>query len=223
MAGSQLFLIVVLAMVAAIILFRLYTVLGRRTGNERPPGEKWNMRGVPEPNSPPSGPAENVVALPGRTAPAAADPLSQALTDIKLADRTFETEHFLSGARKAYEMIVTAYAAGDRATLKPLLSDEVFGAFEGVMKSREERNEKVTFSFVGFKSVKIVQAELKGRNAEVTIEFAAQYVSSTADASGTVVEGDPKAMRDVVDHWTFARDLKSSNPNWILVATSSPA
>ncbi|HEY5049035.1 MAG TPA: Tim44/TimA family putative adaptor protein [Rhizomicrobium sp.] len=224
MASSQLFLILVLAMVAGIILFRLYSVLGRRTGNERQPGEKWRFGRLPEaPAVPPPKPAtDNVVALPSRTAPPA-DGVPQGLVDIKLADRSFETDHFLTGAQKAYEMIVEAYAAADRATLKPLLSDEVYAAFDSVMSGREGRNEKVTFAFGGFKSAKILHAEMKGRMAEITVEFSAQYTTSTANAAGTVVDGDSGAMRDVLDRWTFARDVKSGDPNWILVATSGGA
>lgn len=225
MANSQLFLILVLAMVAGIILIRLYSVLGRRTGNEREPGEKWRFRGLSgqaaAPTETPA--ADNVVVLPTRAAPLASDGVAQGLVDIKLADRSFETDHFMSGARKAYEMIVKAYAACDRATLRPLLSDEVYAAFDSVMVARDARNEKVAFAFGGFTSVKIVHAEMKGRSAEITVEFAAQYTSSTTNATGGVVDGDPKAAQNVVDHWTFARDLKSSDPNWILVATSGGA
>jgi predicted lipid-binding transport protein (Tim44 family) len=223
MANSQLLLILVLAMVAGGILLRLYSVLGRRTGNEREPGEKWRFRGVSgQPAAPlDSAATDNVVPLPARSAPAATDPLAQALMDIKLADRNFETEHFLSGARKAYAMILTAFARSDRATLRPLLSDEVNAAFNAEMTARDGRGEKVTFSFGSFTSVKIVHAELKGRTAELTVEFLAQYLSSTVNASGTLVDGDPDHMRSVSDHWTFAREIKTNSPNWILVATSA--
>jgi predicted lipid-binding transport protein (Tim44 family) len=225
MANSQLFLILVLAMVAGIILIRLYSVLGRRTGNEREPGEKWRFRGLPGQSAAPAETpvADNVVALPTRATSTANDAVAQGLVDIKLADRSFETDHFVAGARKAYEMIVKAYAACDRATLRPLLSDEVYAAFDSVMSARDARDEKVAFTFGGFSGVKIVHAEMKGRSAEITVEFAAQYTSSTTNATGGIVDGDPKAAQNVVDHWTFARDLKSSDPNWILVATSGGA
>jgi predicted lipid-binding transport protein (Tim44 family) len=219
MVNSQLFLILVFAMVAGIILFRLYSVLGRRTGNERDP--EGRLRSLPGAARAPSG--NNVIALPPRAGPQSSDPAQQGLTDIKFADRSFETEHFLSGARKAYEMIVTAYAADDRATLRPLLSGEVYSAFESVMSAREARQEKTKFEFKGFSSAKIVHAELKARMAEVTVEFCAQYVTSTCNAAGAVVEGDPNAAHDVIDQWTFARDTGASDPNWILVATHSPA
>ncbi len=219
MVNSQLFLILVLAMVAGIILFRLYSVLGRKTGNEREPDGRWHS--LPSAAPAPSG--DNVIALPPRTGPQSSDTVQQGLIDIKLADRSFETDHFLTGARKAYEMIVTAYAGGDRATLRPLLSDEVYSAFDSVMNAREARQEKAKLEFKGFSSVKIVHAELKARMAEVTVEFCSQYASSTSNAAGAVVEGDPNVAHDVTDHWTFARDTGASDPNWILVATHTPA
>jgi predicted lipid-binding transport protein (Tim44 family) len=220
MADSQLLGILLIAMVAGIILFRLYTVLGRRTGNEREPQERLRRIGGTAPSA-----SDNVVALPDRAAasdpPAqSGDPVSKGLLDIKLADRSFETGHFLDGARQAYQMIVAAFAARDRATLRPLLSDEVYSAFDSVMRGREERNETVTYSFEGYKTVRIVHAEMKGRTAEITVEFTAQFISVTNDASGAVVEGDQKAVRDVVDVWSFTRDTRTSDPNWILVATT---
>ncbi len=215
---AQLLGIIFFAMVAGVVLFRLYSVLGRRTGEERPPQEGLNAR---------LGGQENVVTLPDRAAlrePATADrptdPLQRGLLDIKLADRNFEDDHFVTGAKSAFEMIVTAYAAGDRATLKPLCSEEVFSAFDTGIRTREEAKQKTSFTFVGFKNAAITHAAFKGRNAEVTVTFDAQYISATLDAAGTVVEGDTKTVRDVTDIWTFARDVRASDPNWILVATA---
>lgn len=214
--NAQLLEILFFAMVAGLVLFRLYSVLGRRTGNERPPQENVNARYSSN---------DNVVKLPDRAPPrdvasTPADPLQRALLDIKLADKGFEEEHFLSGAKAAFEMIVTAYAAGDRATLKPLLSDEVFSAFDSGIRARESAKLKTAFTFVGFKDAKITHAAMKGRTAEVTAMLNAQYISATTDANGTVVEGDTKTVKDVTDIWTFARDTRSSDPNWHLVATS---
>ncbi|MEJ0027770.1 MAG: Tim44/TimA family putative adaptor protein [Rhizomicrobium sp.] len=220
MPNAQYLEILVLAVVAAVILFRLYTVLGRRTGNERPPQESYRLSGNPPADAPPK---ENVVTLPSRSEQIAerpADPVARGLFDIKLADRTFETEHFLAGARAAYETIVTAFARGDRATLKPLLSAEVFAAFAGVIAGREQRRETVDFTFVGFKDVKIVHAALKNRAAEITVAIGAQFISATVDADGKAIEGDAKSVRDVTDVWSFTRDVKARDPNWLLVATS---
>jgi predicted lipid-binding transport protein (Tim44 family) len=221
MLDGQVFGILLFAVVAAIVLFRLYTVLGRRTGHETPPRESYRLSGNPPANAP----KDNVVRLPTASraeqiAEHPADPVARGLFDIKLADSTFETEHFLAGARSAYETIVTAFARGDRAQLKPLLGAEVMAAFEQVIAGREQRKEQVTFTFVGFKDVKIVHAALKGRAAEITIAVGAQFISATLGADGQPVEGDTKTVRDVTDVWTFTRDVRARDPNWLLVATS---
>jgi predicted lipid-binding transport protein (Tim44 family) len=215
MANSQLIEILLLAMVAGVILFRLYTVLGRRTGHEPPP-EPYRV-------GPPSDSAADkpAIALPApRSADLPSDPLARGLMEIKLADKGFDQEHFLSGARHAYELILTAFSNNDRVSLKPLLNDEVYAAFDAAMRGREERNEKVNFTFVGFKDAKIVAATLKGRIADITVAFTAQFITSTADASGAVVEGDPKSVHEVTDIWAFERNVRASDPNWTLVHTA---
>ena len=223
--NSQLLYILVLAMVAGVILFRLYTVLGRRTGNERPPAERLErVGGATEPTKP----ADNVVLLPDRTPRApggqsADDPLTRGLLDIKLADRNFDTDHFVDGARKAYEIIVVAFANGDRATLLPLLSDDVYATFDGVVRDRETRHEKLEFTFVGFRDAKITAASLKNNIAEITVSFAAQFISATMDADNKLIDGDAKSVRDITDIWTFERNVRASDPNWRLVATSGEA
>jgi predicted lipid-binding transport protein (Tim44 family) len=222
MPDPQFLGIFLIALVAGIILFRLYSVLGRRTGHEPPPQpERYRMGG----NAPSDAPA-TVTALPSSTRtdqPAAArptDPVARGLLDIKLADRNFEPDHFVQGARGAYETIVTAFARGDRTALKPLLSDEVYAAFDQVITARSGHGETVDFTFVGFKDAKVIHAALKGRTAEVTVTFAAQFISATKDKSGAVIEGDDKAVRDVTDVWTYARDTRARDPNWTLIATS---
>jgi predicted lipid-binding transport protein (Tim44 family) len=218
MANSDLIEILILALVAGVIAFRLYTVLGRRTGNERPPQDRFQL-------SPPADKAgvtaDNVLPLPApRGADLPADPLARGLAEVRQADRSFDAEHFMDGARHAYELIVTGFAANDRASLKPLLSDEVFAAFDGVIRGREARKEKVTFTFVGFKDSRITEAVIRGRLAEVTVAFVAQYISATTDEHDALVEGDPKSVREVTDVWTFERNVRASDPNWTLVATS---
>ena len=223
MLNSQLLFILLIASVAGVILFRLYMVLGRRTGNERPPQDGYRLKRSAAQNGPKNG-NDNVVPLPDRSARAEtldkpADPVARGLLDIKLADRSFETDHFLAGAKQAYEMVVTAFAAADRQSLRPLLSDEVYAAFESVIGEREEKKETVEFTFIGFGEVKIAHAALKRRTAEITVSFAAQYISATSDADGKLIEGDPKTVRTVNDVWTFTRDVRSSDPNWTIVAT----
>ena len=215
MAGSQLLEIVLIASVAGFILFRLYAVLGRRTGHERPPQDSYRFSRTDE------------VAAPKPIAHLAADrptdPVASALFDIGLADRSFDKEQFLKGARAAYEMIVTAFAAGDRAGLQPLLAPDVYNAFESAIRQREKAGEKATLTLVGFTDVKVVGASLKGPTAEITLAYSVQLISATTKTDGTVIEGDPKAVRDVTDVWTFSRDVRARDPNWTLVATSSEA
>ena len=223
MASSQLFPILLVAVVAAIILFRLYSVLGRRTGNER------DRSAFDRFSSPQSVPAERTAALPDQTAKQAegvssdTDPVARGMLAIKLADRAFESDHFREGARKAYEAIVTAFAHGDRAALRPLLGDDVYSAFDAAIGERARQQHKVEFTFVGLRDAKIVGAALRNNLAEVTVAFGAQFISATVDAQGALVEGDSKAVRDVNDVWTFERNVRTSDPNWRLVTTSGEA
>jgi predicted lipid-binding transport protein (Tim44 family) len=182
MPDSQTLGLLVAAMVAGIICFRLYTVLGRRTGHEPPP------QPVPAPRT---------AVLP-QSAPQAA-PSSSGLSDIQLADRDFDAPRFLAGAREAYARIVTAFAAGDRTELKPLLSPEVYAAFDVGITSRDQPAP----AFVKLHETHIAGAALHGRTAEITVSFTAEFASGT-----------------VIDVWTFERNLDSRDPNWLLVATS---
>lgn len=216
MADTQLLTTLLIAGVALFILIRLYMVLGRRTGHERPPQESYEL-GASSPESPSS--AAPKVAIPAPDRPS--DPVASGLFDIGLADRSFDKDQFLKGAQAAYEMILTAFAACDRDTLKPLLSAEVFAAFDTVMKKREADKLKASITLVGFSEVKITAASLKNMVAEVTISFAARLISSTTDAEDKIVEGDASAVQDVTDIWTFTRDVRARDPNWQLVATSS--
>ena len=219
MNNYQFFDVVLLALLAGFIAFRLYSVLGRRTGNERTPD-------TARPNPQPA-PKENLRTLPDRSGLSATTPvgatssLSRALLDIKLYDRNFDGEHFLSGARAAYEMIVTAFAHGDRDVLKPLLSPEVFETFDHAIKERETKKERVEFTFLSLKSARITAAEMKGQTAELTVAFNSQVMLAGYDPNGALIEGDAKTPQDIVEYWTFARDVRSGNPNWTLISTTA--
>jgi predicted lipid-binding transport protein (Tim44 family) len=211
--------IILLAMIVAAIAFRLYSVLGRRTGSERSPDEQVH---VPDARAKQSAP-DNVVKMPDRStaAPTTNDPVARALMDIKLADRNFDEAHFMEGARAAYEMIVVAFADGDRNALRPLLSDEVYAAFDGAISERERRHQIMEFNFLGLEAAEITSVELKDRTAEITIAFKSEVIEALRDRSGDLAEGESIAATHVNDVWTFARDVKSRDPNWVLVATSS--
>lgn len=218
---------------AVVIFFQLRNVLGRRTGSERPPFDPYTAARTREKDA--QAKPENVVSLPrkpakGETVPdeayaaidAAAKPgtdLNRGLRAIKDADATFEPKSFVDGAKMAYEMIVMAYADGDRKTLKNLLSREVFDGFVAAIADREAKSEKIQSSFVGIDKADIVGAEMKGGEAHVTLRIVSELISATKNKAGEVIDGDPETVAEVKDVWTFARDTRSRDPNWKLVAT----
>lgn len=212
--------IILFALVAAFIVLRLRSVLGRRTGHER-------SRPAPLQGSGPAG-DENVIPLPdhgddeAEADEALGDNAAPAgLAQIKIADPTFDTKGFLAGARKAYEMVIASFAAGDRDTLRPLLNDEVYRNFEGAIAAREARNESLESTLVSINSADIVAARMTGSRAEITIEFVCEIIKLLRDAAGKVIEGDTRNVRRVTDIWTFARDTAASSPNWTLIETRS--
>jgi predicted lipid-binding transport protein (Tim44 family) len=151
----------------------------------------------------------------------AGSPIATGLDAIVAEDKSFDPQHFVAGARQAYEMIVTAFAEGDRRTLKNLLSREVYDGFEVAIREREGRGETVETRFVSIDTAEITHAELRGKAAHVTIRFVSQLVSVTRDRAGTVIDGNADKVTDVTDVWTFARDVSSRDPNWKLVATEA--
>ncbi len=233
---------------AVVIFWKLRGVLGQRTGNERPPFDPFARRGGKDADGKTldakpvdAAAGDKVVQLPrrpGDVAPEGAipddvienrvaahapvgSPLAVSLAAIMGVDPSFDPKQFLDGARTAYEMIVTAFAEGDRKALKPLLGREVYDGFAGAIGEREQRGETVEFNFVGIDKAEIVDAALKGRSAQVTARFVSKLVSATRNKAGEVVDGDPVVVADVTDIWTFARDTGSRDPNWLLVATET--
>ena len=221
---------------AVFIFLRLRSVLGQRTGRERPPYDPYSARDAVRP-----APAnDKVVTLPTRPTEAALKPVEEAapverwkgvaeagsaiatgLDSIVAGDRTFDPKQFLAGARSAYEMVVTAFAEGDRKTLKNLLSREVYDGFDSAIREREEHGYTAETKFVSIDKADLVGAEVRGRTAQVTVRFVSQIISVKRDRSGTVIDGSPEKVTEVTDVWTFARDLSSRDPNWKLVATEA--
>ena len=222
---------------AVFIFLRLRSVLGQRTGRERPPYDPFAAR---EPARPAT---DKVVTLPTSLAPpeatvqapvTPAEPverwkgvaetgsaLATGLDAVAEAAPDFDATHFLTGARAAYEMIVNAYAEGDRRTLKNLLSREVYDGFEAAIIEREKRGDTVESRFVSIDNAKITAAEVRNRNIQITVRFQSKLVSATRDKAGIVIDGNAEKVTDVTDVWTFARDVSSRDPNWKLVATEA--
>jgi len=225
----------ILFLVLAVVIFlRLRSVLGRRTGSERPPFDPYSAS---KPDQ--AGSSDKVVSLPQRSgdapasrvdqpanddfgdiAPAGSD-LAKALSEIRASDPGFDPAQFLDGARVAYEMIVSAFAEGDRKALKSLLNKDVYDGFVGAISEREASGETVMSKFVAIDAAEITEAGLRGRTAHVTVRFVSQLVTATSDKDGNIVSGDPNTVSEVTDIWTFARDTGSRDPNWKLVATES--
>jgi predicted lipid-binding transport protein (Tim44 family) len=232
---DNIYTIIFLAL-AVFIFLRLRSVLGRRTGRERPPYDPYSARDAVR-----SPAGEKVVTLPARPAEAAPRPVEVApspterwkgiaeagsavaagLDAIAAADSSFDAQHFITGARAAYEMVVTAFAGGDRRQLRGLLSREVYDGFDAHISERETRGQTVETKFVSIDSSTIAAAELRGRTAQLTVRFVSKLVSVTHDRSGAVIDGNAEKVTDVTDVWTFARDVSSRDPNWKVVATEA--
>lgn len=228
---------------AVFIFLRLRSVLGQRTGRERPPYDPYSARDavrspagdnkvVTLPTNPanapvrpaPVGSTEPPPAPPGerwKDVAEAGSPAAAGLDAIAAADTSFDGKHFITGARAAYEMIVTSFAEGDRRQLKNLLSKEVFDGFDAAITEREGRGETSETRFVSIDASTITAAELRNRTAQVTVRFVSKLVSATRDRNGAVVDGSADKVTDVTDVWTFARDVSSRDPNWKVVATEA--
>jgi predicted lipid-binding transport protein (Tim44 family) len=217
--GGQLIDIVLFAVVVLFLGYRLWSVLGRRTGTERPPVVPPSLRDA--------GVTGKVVPMPRRSlraepAPPPADPLKAGLQAIAAADPSFQPETFLPGARRAFEIIVRAFAEGDTATLRPLLSDEVYDAFAEVIRHRLTARETVETRIARLDDPVPVEARLEGRTASVTLKLVSAQVTVTHGADGAILEGDPDHAAERTDLWTFARNVRAADPNWMLVATGAP-
>lgn len=230
--------VLLFAMVAAYLVFRLRSVLGRRTGHERRRDEtvssrrtapeadetvvKLPDRGKDKREHEPTGPAEAVEEPTEGDTESVYGSAQVGITQIRTNDPAFSGKEFVVGARTAFEMIIGAFAEGDRKMLQRLLSDEVYENFNQELKARESAKHEVETTLIGIETAKIVEARMTDSEAFVVVEFVTEQVNVTRDSENRVIEGDPNEVRRVKDIWTFSRDTASSNPNWLLVTTRSP-
>jgi predicted lipid-binding transport protein (Tim44 family) len=231
--------------VAVIVILKLRSVLGRRTGDDETRIEQ-QIRAEQARERERAAAQDKVVTLPRREREAPAgqpEPqvamaeaeariksfaggdrgIEQGLLAVLRADPSFDAGQFMQGARQAYEMIVTAFAEGNRQVLKDLLSRDVFEGFSAAIADREGRGEIIDQSFVGISKADIIEASCKGGKGSMTVKFVSQLISATRDKAGQVVGGDPQKIKEVTDIWTFERETASRNPNWYLVATQAPS
>ena len=210
--------LILFGMIAAFLVLRLRSILGRRTGYQPPPAA------YQPPASPASpvidGRAEPASPATSRTLPDPLGPAGQVLASMRASDPSFDPAGFLNGAEQAFQMIVAAFARGDRAALRPLLSDNTYAAFDSAITTREAAGQTQVSEVRAIQSATIEQAELHGNLAKLTVRFVSDQISLTQDAGGAPVAGTD-AVTELVDLWSFERDLTASDPIWRLVAASS--
>jgi predicted lipid-binding transport protein (Tim44 family) len=222
MGSNNLLDLVIFAAIAVFLVLRLRAVLGRRTGEERP---RPNPFAQPDPAYVDRAP----VAAPAQLGPVAATPSDQPLSlearvqILRAADPSFDEKHFIAGAKTAFQMIVQAFATGDLATLKSLLGPSLYGDFAKAVEARTRSGHSLLTEIRGPIEADLEDARVENGQAQVEIRFTTQQIHAVRDASGAVVEGDPTQPIEIVDLWTFARDPRSKDPNWQLVATDQPA
>jgi predicted lipid-binding transport protein (Tim44 family) len=209
--------LIIFAGIALFLVLRLRSVLGKRVGFEKPPVPPGQMPGFG------NGPIIEGQALPPQTGRPVPDPrsaLGERLMQIVNRDSNFDPPKFLNGAETAFRMVVTAFAAGDRATLKSLLSENVYHTFDAAISSREAANERHRTEIKAILSAVIEDAELLGDQAAIIVRFTSDQVNVTLDAAGNPVVGT-EAVTEIVDLWTFERNLKNKDLTWRLSAARS--
>lgn len=230
--------LIVYAVIALLVAYRLYTVLGSRNGNERPRGNPFaapptnpigKPDGRPPANRPQGGEAPDVLAMPlgvqqerdnplSLTNEPARDSLAGQLRAMAKIDPAFDDKAFLKGARVAFEMIVQSFAAGERAALKNLVSARLFAAFESAIAAREAAGEKMEMKILNLREADITQGRLDNTRATLTVQFISDQQKITTDKSGN---SHDEGLKQITDIWSFQRDLASADPNWMLVETRS--
>ncbi len=215
--------IIVFALIAGFLVYRLRSVLGQRSGDERqrPNPYAADRNGQAAPN--------NVIPMPDRGRGAdMTEPvnepfsLSAGITQIRSADASFDEKRFIQGAGAAFEVIVKAYAASDTAALRPLVSDEVYDSFAAEIRRRVAAGEAHETQIDRLRAVELLEARLDGRTAVVTVKIVSDQMNVTRNAAGAIIDGDPARWLEVTDIWTFARNTRSRDPNWSLVETRTP-
>ena len=223
--------IIIFAVVAAVLVARLKSILGTRHGDERKrPNPFQPEKDAPNANADVRTPLKDaektgVAPVPVTVVPDALiksdDPEAAraGIMQIIESDRSFDPAEFLDGSRGAFEMITGAFAEGDRDTLKMLLVEELYQSFERVITVREEQGLTASYELHRIKDARIADARTGGVMAYVTVDFDVEQTMTVRDKDGKIIEGDAEKINEVHDIWTFARDTRADDPNWELVST----
>lgn len=195
--------IIFLAVVAGVVLLRLRSVLGKRTGSEK---KDPNLYSYDQPSAHPT-------------------EIKKPLKNIKYSSNSptdwFNNDDFVNGAKGAYEMIVTNFENGNTKELKPLLEDSVFTSFSDVIEKRKQNGEQVEFSFIGIESAEIIYKDLNSSPMEVTVRFISEMITCIKNNKDEIVSGSLNQVQKITDVWTFAKYKNKKTNNWLLLATSA--
>lgn len=217
--SSDVIELLVLFVLAAVVLYRLRSVIGTRTGHEAPPEflRRQEARNGARPATVPE-----VVTVPDLDTPTGVPESGRAAIEaIRRVEPAFVVDEFVAGARGAYEMILMAYEEGDREVLRSLLAPDVYQAFEQGIASREEAGLRVEARFIGVREAKVDEIAFDPATgiADITVRFVGELITAVRDAENRVVEGDPNEIRRQADRWTFSREMGADDPNWLLTGT----
>ena len=217
---------IIFALLAAFVVWKLRSVLGTRTGLEKRPDDRPQSESAGE---------SNVFRLPGAAAPrdetpaaprrfdaaVRSDTARNGVDQVIAADPSFDPGRFVEGAKSAYDMIVTAFAKGDRETLSKLVSGDVLASFASVIDERAQKGEKASTRLVSVDDTEVTEAWVKDGVAHVSLRFVAKLINVVEGSNGAIVSGDPERISATEDTWTFSRNTKTRDPNWTLIATES--
>lgn len=212
------FSIVLLAMIAAFLGMRLYSVLGKRTGHEQEPVlPRRDDRAAPSPVRLEDGETPSPSVGAPDTSGLVYEPAAEiGLRQLLASDRNFDAGRFMEGAEAAYRMILEAYWKGDRDTLRDLCDDDSYEAFVEAIEARDARGEKLENRLVGIESAKITAVEMDRKEARITVRYQADISAITRDADGKLIAGSMSDASRTDDLWTFRRAIGSDDPNWLL-------
>ncbi len=210
--------------VAAFLILRLRSVLGRRTGNEKKPKDVFMYQDTTFDDVK----SKNIESRKNSNLKTFKNEINRknlsgdkALEKIRFYDKTFSPKKFLSGAKKAYEIIIESYASGEIDKIKKLLELQVFSTFSKKVNLRKKNKQTLDHTLVSIKSADIEKVDLKETIVDIVVKFVSEQVNLLKNKKGKIIEGNNDYIEDHIDYWTFTKDLKSSNPNWKLVVTKS--
>ena len=195
--------ILILAVLAGLVLLRLRSVLGRRTGNEKTDTSSFNYEATNTESK-----VEPSIKIP---------PVDR---NTSSGDSWFDSKDFLNGANKAYELIVTNFENGNKKALASFLEKSVLSNFSEVIDQRQQDNHTVEFSFIGIESSEIMHKDLKNDPMEVTVRFISEMITCIRNNKDEIICGSMNQVQKITDVWTFTKSKNVKSDNWLLSATS---